>query len=71
MDFLCSNLVKTIFTYWIGTVFNLILQSACQILLILVKESYICLMKALNRTCLFSVFLKQMMFCSSLIRFKR
>ena len=28
MDFLCSDLVKTIFTYWIGTVFNLILQSA-------------------------------------------
>ena len=28
MDFLCSNLVKTIFTYWIGTVFNLILQLA-------------------------------------------
>ena len=31
MDFLCSNLVKTIFTYWIGTVFNLILQLAIMI----------------------------------------
>ena len=30
MDFLCSNLVKTIFTYWIGTVFNLILQLASE-----------------------------------------
>lgn len=34
MDFLCSNLVKTIFTYWIGTVFNLILQLAALYLLL-------------------------------------
>lgn len=27
MVFLCSNLVKKVFTYWIGVVFNLILQS--------------------------------------------
>ncbi|MBT8821352.1 hypothetical protein BTH90_07910, partial [Lactobacillus delbrueckii subsp. bulgaricus] len=30
VHFLCSNPVKTIFSYWIGTVFSLILQSASQ-----------------------------------------
>ncbi|MDF4030586.1 hypothetical protein P3S54_09885 [Lactobacillus delbrueckii] len=31
-------------------------MALCQILLMLVKKSYICLMKALNRTRLFSAF---------------
>ncbi|MCT3468210.1 hypothetical protein EFR58_05630, partial [Lactobacillus delbrueckii subsp. bulgaricus] len=37
-----------------GSSFALVKVALCQILLMLVKKSYICLMKALNRTRLFS-----------------
>ena len=51
----------TKYTKEIGSLSNLTdacqeILALCQILLMLVKKSYICLMKALNRTRLFSAF---------------
>ncbi|MCD5445026.1 hypothetical protein LOB78_10130 [Lactobacillus delbrueckii subsp. lactis] len=47
-------MVSVQFILAIGVLFSI--WALCQILLMLVKKSYICLMKALNRTRLFSAF---------------